>query len=53
MDGNMGSTKLIVWAVHDILEIGAVGLVFTSIEHRTSKLFVLVEDPEPCGTSGA
>jgi hypothetical protein len=34
IDGNMGSTKpLIVCAVHNILEVGAVVLVFTSIEH--------------------
>ena len=44
----MGSTKLlIVCAVHDILEVGAIMLVFTSIEHRMSKLFVLVEGLEP------
>lgn len=47
IDGNMGSMKpLIVCAVHDILEVGAIVLVFTSIEHRMSKLFVLVEGLE-------
>jgi hypothetical protein len=47
IDGNMSFTKpLIVCAVHDILDVGAVMLVFTSIEHRTSKLSVLVEGLE-------
>ena len=48
IDGNMGSTKpLIVCAVHNILEVGTVALVFTSIKHALSKLFVLVEGLEP------
>ena len=48
IDGNMHSPKpLIVSATHNILEVGAVVLVFTSIEHGLSKLFVLVEGLEP------
>ena len=48
IDGNMGSPKpLIVSAVHHILEVGAVMLIFTSIEHGMSKLFILVEGLEP------
>lgn len=48
MDGNLGSQKLlIVSAIHNILEVGAVMFVFTSIEHGISKLFVLVEGLEP------
>ena len=47
-DGNMGSQKLlIVSAVHNILEVGAVVLVFTLIKHGMPKLFVLVEGLEP------
>jgi hypothetical protein len=34
VNGNIGSPKpLVVSAVHNILEVGAVVLVFTSIEH--------------------
>jgi hypothetical protein len=48
IDSNMGSTKpLIGCAVHDILEVGSAVLVFTSMEHRISKLFFLVEGLEP------
>ena len=48
IDGNMGSLKpLIVSTIHNIQEVGAVVLVFTSIEHGMSKLLVLVEGLEP------
>src|SRR5277367_6602812 len=48
IDGNMGSTKpLIVCAVHNILEVGTIAFVFTSIKHGMSKLFVLVKGLEP------
>ena len=38
---------LIVSATHNTLEVGAVVLVFTSIEHGLPKLFVSVEGLEP------
>ena len=48
IDNNMGSPKpLIVSTIHNILEVGAIVLVFTSIQHGMSKLFVLVKGLEP------
>ena len=54
IDGNMGSLKpLIVSTIHNIPEVGAIMLVFTSIEHGMSKLLVSVEGLELWDDNGS
>ena len=48
INSDMGlAESTIVFAIHDVLQVGSIMLVFTSIEHRLAKFFVLIESLEP------